>query len=302
MKQLYYIFLSMRPRQWTKNLVVFAALIFSRNFNQPELVLRSVEAFFILCLLSGVIYSVNDIADIDKDRHHPLKRLRPLASGALRRPVAVVASLAGTALGVYLSWRIGPNFLVVACAFFVLNFMYSFFLKRVVLLDAMSISLSFVLRAIAGVEALHGFGSDIEISPWLLICTLFLSLFLAFCKRRHELLSMANPGDHRETLQEYSPALLDQLVGMSAGGSVLSYALYTIWPETVEKFGTPNLVYTVPLVLIGVMRYLYLVYSKDKGGSPSDLLLHERFLLIDVVLWILLVVVILGGSEVTRPL
>jgi hypothetical protein len=166
----------------------------------------------------------------------------------------------------------------------------------------MSISLSFVLRAIAGVEALHGFGSDIEISPWLLICTLFLSLFLAFCKRRHELLSMANPGDHRETLQEYSPALLDQLVGMSAGGSVLSYALYTIWPETVEKFGTPNLVYTVPLVLIGVMRYLYLVYSKDKGGSPSDLLLHERFLLIDVVLWILLVVVILGGSEVTRPL
>lgn len=296
MRQLYYVIISMRPRQWTKNLVVFAALIFSRNFNHPAMVTRSVEAFFILCLLSGVIYIVNDIADLEKDRHHPLKKLRPLASGAFRRSTAIAAASLGAVLGIYLSWRIGPNFLVVACAFFVLNFLYSFFLKRVVLLDAMSISLSFVLRAIAGVEALHGFATHIEISPWLLICTLFLSLFLAFCKRRHELLTIENPVDHRETLQEYSPALLDQLVAMSAGGSVLSYALYTIWPETVEKFGTTNLVYTVPLVLIGVMRYLYLVYTKEKGGSPSDLLLHERFLLVDVVLWILLVIFILDGS------
>lgn len=296
MKQLLYVIVSMRPRQWTKNLVVFAALIFSRNFNHPAMITRSVEAFVVLCLLSGVIYIVNDIADLDKDRHHPLKRLRPLASGAMRRSTAVIAATAGAALGVFLSWRIGPDFLAVACGFFVLNFLYSFFLKRVVLLDAMSISLSFVLRAIAGVEALHGFGANIEISPWLLICTLFLSLFLAFCKRRHELLTIENPANHRETLQEYSSALLDQLVAMSASGSVLSYALYTIWPETVEKFGTGNLVYTVPLVLIGVMRYLYLVYSKEKGGSPSDLLLHERFLLIDVVMWILLVIFILDGS------
>ncbi len=295
-KQLLYIIGSMRPRQWTKNLVVFAALIFSRNFDDPAMVLRSVEAFFILCLLSGVIYIVNDLADLPRDRQHPMKRNRPLASGALRPQVALAAALIGMLAGIYLSWRIGTNFLVVACAFFVLNFLYSFFLKRIVLLDAMSISLSFVLRAIAGVEALHGFGENIEISPWLLICTLFLSLFLAFCKRRHELLFVENPGNHRETLQEYSPALLDQLVGISAGGSVLSYALYTIWPETVEKFGTSNLVYTVPLVLIGVMRYLYLVYTKEKGGSPSDLLLHERFILIDVVLWILLVVLILGGA------
>ncbi|MDH4036689.1 MAG: decaprenyl-phosphate phosphoribosyltransferase [Candidatus Krumholzibacteria bacterium] len=295
-KQLLHIIGSMRPRQWTKNLVVFAALIFSRNFDNPAMVLRSVEAFFILCLLSGVIYIVNDLADLPRDRQHPMKRNRPLASGALRPQAAVAAAVIGMLAGIYLSWRIGTNFLVVACAFFVLNFLYSFFLKRIVLLDAMSISLSFVLRAIAGVEALHGFGENIEISPWLLICTLFLSLFLAFCKRRHELLFVENPGNHRETLQEYSPALLDQLVGISAGGSVLSYALYTIWPETVEKFGTSNLVYTVPLVLIGVMRYLYLVYTKEKGGSPSDLLLHERFILIDVVLWILLVVLILGGA------
>jgi 4-hydroxybenzoate polyprenyltransferase len=295
MKQLYYIIVSMRPRQWTKNLVVFAALIFSRNFNDPALVTRSVEAFFVLCLLSGVIYLVNDVADLEKDRYHPVKRMRPLAAGLMHRSTAIAASAVGAALGLFLSWRLGPNFLVVACAFFALNFVYSFFLKHAVLLDAMSISLSFVLRAIAGVEALHGLGPHVEISPWLLICTLFLSLFLAFCKRRHELLTIENPRDHRASLHEYSPALLDQLVSISAGGSVLSYALYTIWPETVEKFGTSNLVYTVPLVLIGVMRYLYLVYSKEKGGSPSDLLLHERFILIDVVVWIVLVIVILGG-------
>jgi 4-hydroxybenzoate polyprenyltransferase len=295
MKQLAYVFVSMRPRQWTKNLVVFAALIFSRNFRDLELVGRSVEAFVILCLLSGVIYIVNDLVDVEKDRHHPVKKLRPLASGAFRRPVAVAAAAIGVLLGMLLSWRLGPNFVAVACGFFVLNFSYSFYLKRVVLLDAMSISLSFVLRAIAGVEALHDVGPDVEISPWLLICTLFLSLFLAFCKRRHESLSMDDPGAHRETLQEYSPGLLDQLVGITASGSVLSYALYTIWPETVDKFGTTRLVYTVPLVLIGVMRYLYLVMNKQKGGSPTELLLHERFLLIDVLAWIVLVIAILGG-------
>jgi hypothetical protein len=162
-------------------------------------------------------------------------------------------------------------------------------------LDVASISLSFVLRAIAGVEALRDVDPGIAISPWLLICTLFLSLFLAFCKRRHELLTLENAADHRESLQEYSTVLLDQLVGITAGGSIIAYAIYTIWPETVEKFGTTGLVYTVPLVLIGVMRYLYLVYNKQKGGSPSDLLLHEKFLLVDVLFWIVLVIVILGG-------
>jgi len=179
--------------------------------------------------------------------------------------------------------------------FCALNLLYSFVLKRIVLLDVMSISLSFVLRAIAGVEALRAVDSSIAISPWLLICTLFLSLFLAFCKRRYELTMLENAVGHREALQDYSPILLDQLVGITAGGSVIAYAIYTIWPETVEKFGTGNLVYTVPLVLIGVMRYLYLVYNKQKGGSPSDLLLQEKFLLIDVSVWIVLVIAILGG-------
>lgn len=295
MKQLYHIFASMRPHQWTKNLVVFAGLIFSRNFHQQALLLRSVEAFVVFCLLSGVIYIINDIADLEKDRLHPTKKNRPLPSGRLTVPVAFTAALACAALGLFLSWRLGSGFLTVASVFLALNLLYSFLLKRIVLLDVVSISLSFVLRAIAGVEALRDVEPSIAISPWLLICTLFLSLFLAFCKRRYELINLENATGHRESLQEYSPILLDQLVGMTAGGSVIAYAIYTIWPETVEKFGTTNLVYTVPLVLIGVMRYLYLVYNKQKGGSPSDLLLQERFLLVDVMAWIVLVIAILGG-------
>lgn len=294
MKQVYYIGASMRPKQWTKNLIVFAGLIFSRHVRDADLLWQSVEAFLVFCILSGVIYLVNDIADVDKDRHHPVKRGRPLASGALGRSSALTAAAILTVLALVWSYRLGPGFLVVACLFTVLNLVYSFALKRVVLLDVASISLSFVLRAIGGVEALRAVDPTIAISPWLLICTLFLSLLLAFCKRRHELVTMEDAVNHRESLQEYSPALLDQLVGISASGSVLSYSIYTIWPETVEKFGTTNLVYTVPLVLIGIMRYLYLVYKKEKGGSPSDLLLHEKFLLVDVLAWIVLVIVILG--------
>jgi 4-hydroxybenzoate polyprenyltransferase len=293
MSTLYYIVRSMRPGQWTKNLVTFAGLIFSHNLTDRALATKSVEAFAVFCLLSGVIYLINDVADIEKDKLHPTKRDRPLPSGRLRREHALVAAVAGIAVAVYAAWRVGPDFLVVACAFIVLNLVYTFVLKRVVLLDVISISVSFIMRAIAGVEALRSLDPTIEISPWLLICTLFLSLFLAFCKRRHEIVSIRRASHHRDVLVEYSPALLDQLVGITAGGSVLAYAIYTIWPETVERFGTTDLVYTVPLVLIGVMRYLYLVYNKQKGGNPSDLLIHEKFILITVLAWIALVVAIL---------
>lgn len=294
MKQLYYILMSMRPNQWTKNFVVFAALIFSQNLFHGALAAKSIEGFIVFCLLSGMIYLVNDIADIDNDKLHERKRNRPLASGRLKLANAWVAFFVGTLAGVYLAWVVGREFFVVVVVFLLFNLLYSFVLKKIVLLDVLSISISFVLRAIGGVEVLRSVEADIEISPWLLICTLFLSLFLGFCKRRHELVTMVDADTHRVSLQEYSPALLDQLVGITAGGSVLAYTIYTIWPDTVEKFGTTNLVYTVPLVLIGVMRYLYLVYTKQKGGSPSKLLLYEKFILIDVVAWILLVVAILG--------
>jgi 4-hydroxybenzoate polyprenyltransferase len=292
MNKFYYVLIGMRPRQWTKNLIVFAGLIFSQNIANPRLLVKSAEAFIVFCALSGVIYLINDIADIEKDRIHENKRQRPLPSGRLGVRHAVVASILIGVAAMLLAYHVGSNFFVVSAVFFLLNFLYSFVLKKVVLLDVASISLSFVIRAIAGVEALVEVDPNIELSPWLLICTLFLSLFLAFCKRRYELTNVAEPSRHREALAEYSPLLIDQLVGISASGAVLSYSIYTIWPDTVLKFGTTDLVYTIPLVLLGVMRYLYLVYSKDKGESPSEMLLSEKFILIDVFVWILLVVAI----------
>jgi 4-hydroxybenzoate polyprenyltransferase len=292
LKQLYYIFVTMRPGQWTKNLVVFAGLIFSQNLADPTLVWKSIHAFLIFCALSGVVYLVNDVADIEKDRIHETKRTRPLPSGKLKVSNAIAAAVVIGAVALLLAFKVGMSFFFVAVLFFCLNTLYSFVLKKVVLLDVVSISLSFVIRAIAGVEALVGVDPTIEISPWLLICTLFLSLFLAFCKRRHELATLGEASRHRETLAEYSPILVDQLIGTTATGTMLSYSIYTIWPDTVAKFGTAHLVYTIPLVLIGVMRYLYLVYSKNKGGSPSEILLSEKFILIDVFLWALLVIAI----------
>jgi len=284
----------MRPEQWTKNLVVFAALIFSRNLLQVDLALKAVEAFFIFCLLSGTIYVINDIADIEKDKLHDRKKHRPLPSGQLSVGFAGGVIALTAVLALWGAWLVGPSFVLVCIAFLILNLLYSFVLKRIAILDVISISISFILRAFAGVAALNSIDPEIKLSAWLLLCTLFLSLFLAFCKRRHELTTLSeSAADHRESLRDYSPALLDQLVGITAGASILSYSIYTIWPDTVAKFGTANLVYTVPLVLIGVMRYLFLVYNEDKGGNPSELFLHERFLLIDVLLWIVLVVVIL---------
>jgi 4-hydroxybenzoate polyprenyltransferase len=293
MSKPYYILMAMRPRQWTKNLIIFAGLIFSQNVTNGELALRAFQAFLVFCVLSGAIYILNDVADVEKDKLHETKRKRPLPSGKLRIPEAVTAATLLAVLALAMAFRIGQNFFIVSVVFFTFNLLYSFALKRIVLLDVVSISLSFVIRAIAGVEALVDIDQTIELSPWLLICTLFLSLFLAFCKRRHELLSMTEASKHRESLAEYSPVLIDQLVGISASGAVLSYSLYTIWPDTVENFGTTDLVYTIPFVLLGVMRYLYLVYGKDKGGSPSEILLTEKFMLIDVFAWIVAVVAIL---------
>ena len=292
MKSVYYVLLGMRPRQWTKNLIVFAGLIFSRSIANVDLVLKSIEAFVVFCVLSGVIYLVNDIADIERDKLHEKKRSRPLPSGRLRVGHAVAAALILGLAALILASRVGIDFLIVSIVFFVLNFLYSFVLKKVVLLDVISISLSFIIRAIAGVAALTELDPSIELSPWLLVCTLFLSLFLAFCKRRHELAHMSDATQHREALADYSPMLIDQLVAITAAGAILSYSIYTIWPDTVDKFGTTDLVYTIPLVLLGVMRYLYLVYSRNQGENPSETLLTEPFILTTVFAWILLVVAI----------
>ncbi len=293
MKELFYILVSMRPKQWTKNLVLFAGVVFSRHFLSPSFLKHSFYGFLLFCALSGAIYVLNDVIDRKRDREHPVKRERPIASGALSPVLAVVVSTVIIGASIWISWFFGPEFFVISAVFIALNIAYSFALKDIVILDAFSISFSFLLRAAAGVAVLKPLVPEVELSPWLLICTLFLSLFLAFCKRRSEMMLLEQAEGHRESLKEYSLRLLDQLVILSAGTALISYSIYTVWPGTVEKFGTMNLVYTIPFVVFGIMRYLYLVYQKNKGGDPSGVLIMERSILIDVFLWFVVTIVIL---------
>ncbi len=295
-KIFWYIVKSMRPWQWTKNLVLFAGVVFSRRFLEIDLVERSFAGFAIFCMLSGSVYIMNDLIDRKRDREHPDKKGRPITSGLLAPPTAITVSLVLFVLMLVLSWFVGKAFFILSALFVILNIVYSAFLKRTVILDAFSISFSFLIRATAGVVALHPVIPGLELSPWLLICTLFLSLFLAFCKRRYEICALESATEHRDALREYTPMLLDQLVGLTAAATLLSYSIYTVWPHTVDKFSTTNLVFTVPFVGFGIMRYLYLVYSRNDGGDPSGLLLLDRGILVDVFLWFLAVVFILWNA------
>jgi 4-hydroxybenzoate polyprenyltransferase len=296
MKKLWYILVSMRPRQWTKNLVLFAGVVFSMHLFDLSLLERSFYGFIVFCLMSGAIYIVNDIADRERDREHPAKRKRPIAAGLLRPAEALPVAVAIIAAALAVSWTLGNEFFAVAAAFIAINFAYSFFLRGIVILDVFSISFNFLLRAVGGVAVLKESVPSIEISPWLLICTLFLSLFLAFCKRRNEIESLDEAAVHRASLKDYSVLLLDQLVGLSATAALVSYSIYTVWPSTVEKFGTSNLVYTIPFVAFGIMRYLYIVYRRNEGGDPSGILLTEKSILATVFLWAVTVIWILWRS------
>jgi 4-hydroxybenzoate polyprenyltransferase len=293
MKQLWYMLVSMRPKQWTKNLVLFAGVVYSKRFLEPELVLKSLAGFVLFCMLSGAIYVLNDIFDRARDVEHPKKKNRPIASGALSPSLALVFSLALMTVTLIISWYLGREFSYLALAFLIVNGAYSMLLRHVVILDVITISFSFLLRAGAGVVVLHGDIPELEFSPWLWICTLFLSLFLAICKRRNEFCHIEGAIEHRHSLREYSSLLLDQLVGLSATATIISYSIYTVWPATVSKFGTTRLVYTIPFVVFGIMRYLYLVYNRKEGGDPSGVLVTEKAILIDVFLWFVVTVFII---------
>jgi 4-hydroxybenzoate polyprenyltransferase len=272
-----------------KNLVVFAALAFSKHLFERGPLLRSVLAFALFCGLSGAVYLLNDVADVERDRLHPVKRGRPIASGdlAVRTAMMIAIGLGLAALGG--SWLLGPGFLICAACYLVLNLLYSFWLKEVVIVDALAVSLGFVIRAVAG-----GVAIGVAVSDWLLICTVLFALFLSLSKRRHELtsLSAAAPG-HRAILAEYSPYLLDQMIGVVTASCLMAYAFYTTAEETRQKFQTDRLAWTIPFVLYGIFRYLYLVHQKEKGGSPTDVLLTDRPLLVAVALWAAVVVAII---------
>ena len=283
------IFYSLRPAQWVKNLVIFAGLIFGRRLFDPVALVRAVSAFAVFCVLSGVVYLVNDIADRDSDRQHPLKARRPIASGALPVSVAATAALVLGSVGLAAAFGIGRAFAAVAMAYLSLLMLYSGPLKHIVIIDVLTIAIGFVLRAVAGAVAVN-----VEISHWLLVCTILLALFIALAKRRHEIILLAGSApNHRPILGEYSAYLLDQMIGVVTASTLIAYVFYTISPETQAKFGTPWLGLTIPFPLYGIFRYLYLVHQREGGGSPADLLLTDRPLLACVALWALAVALII---------
>lgn len=288
-RQLKQLFISLRPHQWTKNLVVLAALIFAeRLYHVPSLRLAG-SAFVVFCMLSGAVYLVNDLADLEGDRRHPVKRTRPLAAGLLSTSVAKAGALALAGAGIAASFAIGVKFAGVAVLYFGAMMAYSLALKNVVVVDVLVVAMGFVLRALAGAVAI-----GVAFSHWLLICTLLLALFLALAKRRQELTLLAGAAaEHRKILGEYSPYLLDQMIAVVTASTVVSYALYTLAPETISRFGTDRLVWTLPFVLYGILRYLYLVHQKEEGGNPTEVLLNDRPILVTVALWAATVVTLI---------
>lgn len=289
----------LRPKQWTKNLIIFLGVIFARETGDLAHLLLSVQAFLVFCLLSGSVYLINDRLDLEQDRLHPKKSRRPLASGRLSFRVlysGLVLTLIG---GLFWSWQLGRNFFLLSVLFLLANLLYSVWLKHQVLLDVFGIALNFVFRAVAGVAVLApvivtDFGDSLNsdrvlLSPWLLVCTFFGSLFMAFGKRRNELLSQEDPGRTRRVLAQYSSSLLDHLLTLSAGAVILAYALYTLWPSTVARYGSGFLASNI-FVSYGVMRYLFLVYRLDCDGDPSEILLRDRPILITVLLWFLFII------------
>ena len=276
------ILVSMRPAQWVKNTVVLAALVFSQRLLYPADLLRGFVAFAIFCVVSGAGYLFNDVQDAERDRRHETKRSRPVASGSLPAPKAIAAASVLLLVGLASSALLGVDFLLIVIAYMLLNAMYSMWLKRIVIIDVMVVAAGFLLRAIAGGAALEG----VEISPWLVICTLFLALFLALGKRRHELVYLNEEAiSHRSVLAEYSPQLLDQMIAIVTTSTVIVYVLYTTSLSVQEKLGTTKLFITIPFVLYGVFRYLYLVHTRKQGGSPERMLFSDLPVLADVLLW-----------------
>ncbi|PYQ66703.1 MAG: decaprenyl-phosphate phosphoribosyltransferase [Acidobacteria bacterium] len=284
---------SLRPAQWAKNVFVLAPLVFGGLLLNAQVTLRAVLALVAFCCASSAVYLINDIRDREEDRRHPLKRLRPIAAGTLTVPVAGLAVLVLVGAAAVLSVRLGRPFALVLGVYLVLNVLYTFWLKHMVILDVMSIAISFVLRVEAGSTA-----TGIEISRWLLLCTIFLALFLAFSKRRHEITLLAHEASgQRPVLDHYSPAFLDQMINVVTASSVVSYALYCVAPETVEKYHTQDLVFTIPLVLYGIFRYLYLMYQRPGERNPTEAILRDPPFLINILLWGLVVVWIVYGRE-----
>jgi 4-hydroxybenzoate polyprenyltransferase len=265
--------------------VLFAGLIFSQNLGHPVLLIKTILAFLLFCLLSGAVYLFNDLADIESDRLHPQKKLRPVAGGALPAKTALLLGLSLSLFSLAASFYVNFLFGLSALAYFILMLLYSFVLKKLVIIDVFVIAAGFVLRAVAGAEVIA-----VPISEWLLICVILLALFLALAKRRQEQVHLTGEApSHRTVLTEYPQKFLDQMISVVTAAAVVCYSLYTLSPETTAKFGNSNLKYTIPFVLYGIFRYLYLIYKKEEGQSPELALLTDAWLLGDLVIYVITV-------------
>ena len=279
------LLVSLRPHQWTKNVFVLAPLAFSQGLRTPETVLLGLQALVSFICASSAVYLLNDIVDRKRDRLHPVKRERPIASGRLSVFVAGAAAATLTALSFWLATSLGQRFLLLVSAYLLINVVYSLLLKHLIILDVMTVSLGFVIRVAAGAAAI-----DVEVSNWLLLCTIFFALLLSCTKRRHEILLLSgSASDQREVLAQYSPQLLDQLISTTSAATLLCYALYAVAPETIEKFDTGVLVYTVPFVIFGVFRYLFLVYQVQTRLNPTEAVLRDLPSMANVILWMAVV-------------
>ena len=283
---------SLRPAQWAKNAFVLAPLVFAHRLEEPRLLAAAALAFVAFCAASSAVYLVNDLADREQDRQHPVKRLRPIAAGALPAPAAWVAALVLAAAAALAATRLDPLFGVCLAAYVALNLLYTFWLKHIVILDVMSISAGFVLRVMAGAAAI-----GVVVSSWLLLCTTFVALFLAFSKRRHELMLLTEAAaNQRRVLEHYSPTFLDQMINVTTASTVICYALYAVAPETTARLGTRYLIATLPLVLYGIFRYLYLLYQRPGPRNPTEAILRDAPFLANLALWAGLVVALVYGG------
>lgn len=277
---------SMRVNQWVKNTFIFAPMIFSLRFLQVDYIKKSLLAFFLFSLVTGAIYIFNDCFDKKKDRLHPDKRNRPIASGALKIPTALVGACFILAAALTAIFKFNLDFFIIAVVYILMNILYSYFLKNIVILDVMVIAVGFVLRVKIGGDI-----DNIELSVWILIITFLLAIFLGLIKRRQELLKMNNTegnmeSETRKTLKKYNLSLLDQLISITTATTLISYIIYVANPNVLEKFNTKDLYLTVPFVVFGVFRYLYLTYSEGKGENPAEILFSDLPFTINIILWL----------------
>jgi 4-hydroxybenzoate polyprenyltransferase len=273
-----------RPNQWIKNLFLFAALVFAKELFEVDKILITLRAFAAFCLTASSVYIINDILDVEADRAHPKKRFRPIAARTITVPQALVLLAGILALDVVLVLPLLSRFKVILAGYFVMNLAYSFKLKEIMLLDVFIIAAGFMLRVLGGAYAI-----DVAVSSWLVLCTMFISLFLGFAKRRGELAAMQSSGGlfERKVLQQYRQEVLDQILTITGAGTVISYALYTVAPRTLETFHTDKLIYTTVFVIYGVFRYIHLAHSTDSTENPTAVITSDIPIIIVVGLWIL---------------